>query len=272
MSWDQLLEPGLHSHHSDVETERFGCRVGRMTIGPGPMNEDELLAGIRDDTSEVLIVRYDAARLDLPAILARSRRTILPAGALVYWEKQIGVHEEPSPSDLEVRAADTWDTGVVSQLVREIIRSSFRDYGNHYAANPLFDRAAVLAGYEDWGVRSLIDDPRNVLVLTDRGAPIGLATLESAADGTHVEILLAGLVPAAQGKGLYATLLGACESLAASRGANRIVTSTQVHNVRVQRAWALQGLRPYASIETVHLVDGDLLLAASRRGRTDRAG
>jgi hypothetical protein len=32
-----------------------------------------------------------------------------------------------------------------------------------------------------------------------------------------------------------------------------------VHNVRVQRAWARFGLRPFAAVETVHLVDRALL-------------
>lgn len=258
MSWDQLLEPGVVVRHSPVEADRFGCTIDRVTIGPG-LVDDGLLAVIQDLSADVLIVRYDAARLEVPGILARSPRALVPAGALTYWEKEVSVDEPPAPSNLDVRSADALDLETVSMVVREIVGASFRDYGNHYTANPLLDRSAAQAGYEDWAVRSLTDDPSNVLVMMDGGEPMGLATLELGVDAGHLEILLAGLVPAAQGKGLYGTLLSACESVAAARGAHRVVISTQIHNVRVQRAWARHGLRPFAAIETVHLIDRELL-------------
>jgi ribosomal protein S18 acetylase RimI-like enzyme len=264
MSWDQLLEPGVTVRDSPVETDRFGCTIARVTIGPGPVDADHLLAVIRDLTSAVLVVRYDAARLDLPSTFARSRRAVVPAGTLTYWERSVSVADPPAPSNLQVLPADTMDLETVSALVREIVRASFLDYGNHYTANPLLDRSAALAGYEDWALRSLIGDPGNVLVMTDQGEPIGLATLESGADTGHLEILLAGLVPSAQGRRLYGSLLDACVRVAATRGARRVVISTQVHNVRVQRAWAREGLRPFAAIETVHLIDRDLFLASHK--------
>jgi RimJ/RimL family protein N-acetyltransferase len=261
MSWDQLLEAGVVVRDSPVETSRFGCSIERVTIGPGPVDVDRLLALIQDLSADVLVVRYDAARLELPGTFARSNRAVVPAGTLTYWEKAVSVTEPPAPSNIEVLSADELDLETVSGLVRGIVRASFSGYGNHYTANPLLDRSAALAGYEDWAVGSLNDDPHNVLVLLDQGEPIGLATLEPGADAGHLEILLAGLVPAAQGKRLYEALLHACERVAASRGSQRVVISTQVHNVRVQRAWARHGLRPFAAIETIHLIDRALLSA-----------
>lgn len=265
MSWDQLLEPGVVVRDSPLETERFGYSTTRLTIGPGPVDAGRLLATIEGLAADLVVVRYDAARLELAGVFARSGRAVLPAGALTYWEKPLAVAEPSRPTPppgIEVLTADTMDAEVVSALVQEIVRASFQDYGNHYLANPLLDPSAALAGYQDWAVRSLNANPGNVLVLTDRREPIGLATLESGADAGHLEILLAGLVPAAQGRRLYGSLLDGCERLAAARGARRMVISTQVHNVRVQRAWARQGLRPFAAIETVHLLDRALLLAS----------
>jgi GNAT superfamily N-acetyltransferase len=261
MSWDQLLRPGVVVCDSPVETERFGCSIERVTIGRGPIDVDRLVALIQERSADVLIVRYDAARLEVPGALARSPRALVAAGALTYWEKAVSGDEQRTPSKLDVRPADALDLKKVSMLVREIVRASFSDYGNHYTANPLLDDSAALSGYEDWAVRSLMGDPGNVLVMWDKREPIGLATLESGADAGHLEILLAGLVPAAQGKGLYGGLLDACESLAEARGAQRLIISTQVHNVHVQRAWARHGLRPFAAIETAHLIERDLLPA-----------
>lgn len=265
MSWDQLLEPGVIVRDSPLETERFGCSIQRVTIGPGSFDRDQLLAVIEDLPADVLIVRYDAARLELPVTFARSRRAVVPAGTLTYWEGPVSAGEprEPPESNLAVVSAETLDLETVSALLRDIVGASFRDYGNHYTANPLLDRSAATAGYQDWAVRSLRNDPGNVLVMTDGDEPVGMATLEPGADGGHFEILLAGLVPAAQGKRLYDALLGQCEAVAAARGARRVVISTQVHNVRVQRAWARHGLRPFAAIETVHLIDRNLLQGSS---------
>jgi RimJ/RimL family protein N-acetyltransferase len=81
----------------------------------------------------------------------------------------------------------------------------------------------------------------------------------------HTEILLAGLVPAAQGRRLYGDLLLAVERAAGEAGRERLVISTQVQNVRVQRAWARFGMRPFAAVETVHLVRPELLRAALGR-------
>jgi GNAT superfamily N-acetyltransferase len=270
MSWDQLLEPGVVVRDSQVETDRFGCSVVRVTIGPGLVDVDRLLAMIEDLTAEVLVVRYDAARLELPGTLARSRRAVVAAGTLTYWEEPVSDSGPREPSNLEVLSADTLNFETVSALVRDIVRASFRDYGNHYTTNPILDNSAALVGYEDWAIRSLNDEPGNVLVMLEAGEPIGMATLVPGARGDHLEILLAGLVPAAQGRRLYDTLLYGCEKVAVARGAQRLVISTQVHNVRVQRAWARHGLRPFAAIETVHLIDRDLLQGARATRFTQR--
>lgn len=261
MSWDQLLEPGVVVRDSPLETERFGCSIQRVTIGPGPVEVDRLLAVIEDLAADVLIVRYDAARLELAGTFARSRRAVIAAGALLYWEQPVSEAKPSGPSNLEVLPADTLDLEKVTALVREIVQTSFQDYGNHYTANPLLDRSAALAGYEDWAMRSLSGDPSNVLVMTDLGEPVGFAMVESGAEGRHLEILLAGIFPHLQGRRLYGSLLDTCERVAAARGAHQVVTSTQVHNIRGQRAWARQGLRPFASIETLHLINRDLLRA-----------
>jgi ribosomal protein S18 acetylase RimI-like enzyme len=282
MTWDQLLAPGVTVRDSPLETGRFGCSITRVTIGSGPVDPEQLLDLISEHPGDVLIVRYDASRLDLPGTFARSRRAVVAAGALTYWEKPVSAAGPPAGQnlealqpdrlepevlpanrpDLEVLPADGLDLETVTATVRQIVRASFLDYGNHYTANPLLDHSAALAGYEDWAVRTLRETPGNVLVMTDLGEPVGLATLEPGDDGRHLEILLAGLIPAAQGRRLYGALLDACESVAAARGAGRVVISTQVHNLRVQRAWARQGLRPFGAIETVHLIDRDLLLAS----------
>jgi len=265
VAWDELLTPGVELRPSAAESERFGLRVVRVSIGAGQVDVDELQSRLDDLEADVAVVRYDAARLGLGGALAQGGRLLLPAGSLTYWDKPAlpaSPGRRPDDSALSVVAAREGGGEGVEPVLRALVRASFADYGNHYTANPLFDNAAALDGYEEWAVRTLGSDPGNVLVLAEGGEPIGAATL--AEGGDHVEVLLAGLVPAAQGRRLYGTLLRACEDVAVERGLERLVISTQVHNVRVQRAWARAGLRPLAAVETVHLVRRTLL---DRRAR-----
>ncbi len=267
MAWDELLAPGVEIRPSAVESDRFGLFVVRVSIGAGQVDVDELESRLDALGADVAVVRYDAARLDLGGSLARGGRQLLPAGALTYWDKTARPALPDARSggpEVTVEPARAGTLREVAPVLRAIVRESFADYGNHYSANPLFDPAKALDGYEDWAVRTLDADPGNVLVLSEHGEPIGAATL--AEGGDHVEVLLAGLVPAAQGRHLYGNLLRACEDVALDRGLDRLVISTQVHNVRVQRAWARAGLRPFAAVETVHLVRRGLLDASVRSG------
>jgi len=262
VSWEELLAPGVTARPSPLETQRFGCTVARVTIGPGEVDGADLVAALDARDEQVLIVRYDAARLPLGGVLAGCARAVVPAGALTYWQAALPlpVADRAPDAALTVTPADRLhpeSREATTAVIREVVRDSFRGYGNHYTANPLLDDDAALDGYEEWALRTLADDPAEVLVLSHGDTPVGVATLETAAD--HVEILLAGLTTASQGQGWYGTLLAACAEVALQRGLARLVISTQVHNIRVQRAWARAGLRPFAAIETVHLVAPGLL-------------
>ena len=255
MSWDQLLEPGVVLRDSPVETDRFGCSIERVTIEPGPADVDRLLAVTQGLSADVLVVRYAAARLDLAGTFGRSphrhtcgyvdvlgeaglcRRvpgTVEPRGAL---------RGRAGPPD-DVRAGPEDRSGFIQGLCEPIhgesapgsFRSTSRIRG---LGSPLTDRR-----FEQ---RS-----RHV----GRRCAYRVRTLEVDAGAGHLEIPLAGLLPAAQGKRLHDILLDGCERVAVARGAQRVVVSTQAHNVRVQRAWAPQGLRPFAATETVPLIDG----------------
>lgn len=263
MAWDQLARPGSTLDESPLESARFGLDVARLTVGQGELDRKGLLEAVEASGAQVVVVRYDSRRQDVAALVASGRRAVIQTGALTYWE--IALADRLRTSPVEGMRVDTAATlfGAAgadpADVVRTVVRSSFADYGNHYTADPLLDRSAALAGYEDWAVRTLADDPGRVLVMAQAGRPAGAATVEMSANGADVEVLLAGLVPSAQGRGLYPHLLGACADVGASRGATRLVISTQVHNTRVQRSWARQGLRPFAAVETLHLVDRGLL-------------
>jgi GNAT superfamily N-acetyltransferase len=214
------------------------------------MDVDALLRAVKDDDSTVIVARYPAEQTWIARVLADSGRTLLPTAGLVYWATNASVDSSRAPAiDVVPVATATVD---VPALVEDLVREIFADYGTHYRFNPAFDPRAILDGYVEWAL-SCVDDPDcSILVVRDRGAVAGIATI--AWDGHQRDVLLAGIRPSHQGRGIYAALLEGCRQDARRHGAERLVISTQSHNTRVQRAWARAGWLPIDAFETVHLL------------------
>lgn len=281
MSWEDLTGAGVTHGASPAESERFGLSIGRVVVAEqdprattavvDPREEPasrELLDTLRRAHEDVLVVRWPARRVLLGAVAARSGRVIVPVGALTYWGTPADRLAASRPagdghSDTELAvtsAADLADDARTRavEVVRTVVEASFAGYGNHYTADPLLDPGLALEGYVEWAVRSLDTGDEDVLVLTADGAPVGVATLSLDRAGSDLEILLAGLVPAGQGRGWYGDLLAGVGRAAVDRGATRVIISTQAHNTGVQRAWARAGFEPFAAVETVHAIRAPL--------------
>jgi len=255
MSWDEHARPGLVVTGSPSETARFGLSFARATVGTADARQVAAALAAREE--DVVVVRLDASRRDVAAALAATGRVVLPAGTLVYWERPgtLGPLDAPAAPLRVVDAREPDAPGAAG--LDAVVGDSFAAYGNHYAANPLLDPALALAGYQEWARAALAADDHEVAFLLEGSGLVGAATLEVTPE--HVEILLAGLVGAAQGRGAYRALLAWCVAVAAQRDVPRVVISTQADNVRVQRAWARAGFVPFAAVETVHLVSPQLL-------------
>jgi RimJ/RimL family protein N-acetyltransferase len=277
MAWDDLTGRDVTYASSPVESARFGISVGRITVGYElaetpegyKLASRELAALLAQSTDAVLIARYPAKAIGLGAIITGARRDVVPAGQLTYWGADINPILDAAPAvvsnELDVVTAEDLTTqqhassDEVFQIVDTIVSDSFAGYANHYLANPLLDRDAALRGYQDWARRSF-ESSEGGLILRHRGTPIGIATFTTSVDGrSHLEVLLAGLVRAAQGHGHYAALIAGCAAAARRQDRKRLIISTQTHNIRVQRAWSKLGLRPFATIETVHVIRRGLL-------------
>ncbi|MER5326518.1 GNAT family N-acetyltransferase [Streptosporangium roseum] len=267
MAWHDVSDGGpLRIQESPLESARFGCAVQRLTV---PTGSGSSISAVREavagSPADVIVLRYPAEHVGWFAELTTLGRTAVLADCLVYWRLRVGEGRTPEPSrDLRTT------TSVAPAAVRKLVSDIFASYGNHYMANPLFDAAKALAGYREWALRSATEG--RCLALRSRseregeGEPrlLGLATLEDAADGSPTEILLAGVVSGAQGRGLYAHLLKAVEDRTRARGGKEVVISTQGHNTRVQRAWARYGFEPVQALLTVHLIRSRLLRGPER--------
>jgi ribosomal protein S18 acetylase RimI-like enzyme len=258
MSWASLTGDEVALVDSPAETARFGVTMARLTVGTAA-----------DAATRAAALDRALAGAGADVAVAASGRDVLPAGALVYWELVPSRRREvPPPADglTVVGPEDPRAPADLARAVTAVVEASFTGYANHYTVDPLLDDAAALAGYVEWARHATTAGPGDqgvgTLTLLHAGEAVGVATTAvgpEAGGGHHVEVLLAGVAAAWQGRGWYPVLLDAVAARAFAGGAVRLVISTQVHNTRVQRAWARLGLEPYAAVETVHAVRRGLL-------------
>jgi ribosomal protein S18 acetylase RimI-like enzyme len=91
-----------------------------------------------------------------------------------------------------------------------------------------------------------------VLLVEVDGAVVGFLTLRFNND-LESEIVLNGVDPEYQRRGLYSALVEAALALSSTRGATRCIVSTQLTNRSVQRVWARLGFELSAARHTFHL-------------------
>lgn len=253
MGWADTRATTVSLAASASESARFGHPVERLSVGGGwasVLTREQLVARVRElidgSTARTVILRYPSESTFLARDLAGHRRLVYPAGSLLYWERPTA--GAVPDGDVELLHPDD------AREASAVIAASFDGYVNHYHANPLIDEAVVTDGYLEWAASSITSTQNRVFVVRDGGAIAGVATVEAPAGASHWEILLAGIDPRAQGKGLYLTLVRGILAAAAAEGVELVVISTQSHNIAVQRAWAKLGFSPAATIETAHLV------------------
>ncbi|MEO6018622.1 MAG: GNAT family N-acetyltransferase [Knoellia sp.] len=243
------------SWHSAVESARFGLDIGRVVVGydvtDAASADSRVSEELRSSTEDLLILRWPAHFTRLGAAVAHSDWLTFPADTLTYWEAAPSalLMEGELEEGLEI-VRSTTVSKATEEAIAAVLSDSFAAYGSHYSANPRLDATQGLAGYIEWACAAYRADPGNVILLHRASQPIGVATMTGSDEDLEVE--LAGLTSAAQGQGLYPRLLAAVGQVAAKEGFSRVIISTQVHNVRVQRAWVRAGMKPFAAVSTVH--------------------
>lgn len=234
---------------ADAESRRFGLCVarGRATAADAAALVDEMLALAVD----VAIVRVDATDDAAAQAFAAHGLSPLHADGLVTW----GIDLAPdalAPAAVAVgtlRDARSDDAAAIERLVATV----FRDYPNHYRANPWFDPAGALAGYAEWALAHIGRADRTCWVHEVEGRVVGLACAALDAASGVASGNLHGVDPAHARRGIYRAMIRATLAHYAAQGARSFSIATQVGNLAVQRAWAGLGLSPRRCEQTFHL-------------------
>lgn len=231
---------------SALDTERWGAvtaKASRVTAASLP----EALAYCRANRVSFLVARCPAD--DLAAAQAMEREGFILTDTLCYYARRLGLQPAADTPAVRIRPYAPGDeAGVVA-----VARHSFSGYQGHYHADPRLDRARCDAVYSDWAERSCLSrDVADEVLIGDSGTSVvAFATLRlnSADEGEGV---LFGVAPQAQGQGIYRSLMVAGMNWCHGRGCSRMVVSTQVTNIAVQKVWVRLGFEPATAQYTFH--------------------
>jgi GNAT superfamily N-acetyltransferase len=232
---------------SAIDQERFGIATAKAMV-TSVDDADRAIDESRVLGAKMLIVRCPASELHAAQRLEERGCRIMDV--LVYYSRDLKKSPIPADtSDIAMYNARSDD----ADKIEAVARDSFKGYIGHYHADPRLDRAACDAVYTSWARRSVLsrDVADEVLVAHDGGEVRGFATLRlnSLEEGEGV---LFGVAPSYQGRGAYRAFMIGGMQWCVIKGATRMVVSTQVTNIAVQKVWTRLGFEPQKSYLTFH--------------------
>lgn len=232
---------------SAIDKERFGVVIARSTDFTVETLKDTLRF-CQENAVRMLVAR--CASENLPAAQAMENAGGLLMDTLVYYACALGSplpEEEPGDSVRLLRPGE-------ADEVRSVAAAAFRGYFGHYHADARLDRAKCDEAYVSWAHRSCLDRgvASRVLVAERRGRIAGFLTLLERGPEEQ-EIILNGVDPSFQRRGIYRALVRAAMGQAQRDGAKRLSVSTQLTNIGAQKTWSRLGLEPARSYYTFHL-------------------
>jgi GNAT superfamily N-acetyltransferase len=233
----------------ELERARFGHRMARLILDSdcGPADSEKIVEMCRLSGVEMLTVRVPTDKVALvQALEALEFRSM---DCLVYYECPTKDLPAVKPSTVEIREA----TGEDAAGVANVAQLCFTDYFGHYHADARLDRAKVSEAYVDWAERSCADRKvaSCVYVAIVDGTVAGFITLRQNSP-TEGEGVLNAVHPNFAGAGIYGQLITRSKQWCQDNGMKRMVISTQIDNLKVQRAWSNRGFRLYKSYYTLH--------------------
>lgn len=232
---------------SDIDRQRFGIMVASAhDVSADAV--DAVEAFCVENQVEMSIVRVPTT--DLLAVQKLEDIGYRLMDTLVYYAFKFDKKAIPEDTSAhQIRTAQADDVTAVTAIAIE----SFKGYFGHYHADPRLPNDKCDEVYVDWAQKSV--QSRNVadevLVVSNNGQLDGFATLRQNTENEGEGVLF-GVAPRAQGQGIYRTMMIHGMQWSQQRGHQRMVVSTQVTNIAVQKVWARLGFEMDRGYYTLH--------------------
>lgn len=232
---------------SPLDEERFGMVTAKVSYISGVDDIAHIDQFCAKNAVKLVIARVDVNALEVVQALEDRQYRLMDT--LVYWVRDLNrAPAEAIDSPFYIRDATRDDIPAIG----DVAAASFAGYAGHYHADPNLPPEKCDEVYIDWAKRSVTDAQLAgcVRVVEDDGEVIAFMTYRTVnGDG---EIVLGGILPEHQRRGIYQTLLGDGIFWCSQQGAEKIWFSTQITNVAVQRVWTRLHFVPHHAQYTLH--------------------
>jgi GNAT superfamily N-acetyltransferase len=231
---------------SQLDSERFGVRTARAHIVPGSL--PQVLADCEEQSIDLLIAR--SATCDPVEAQQMQSHGFLLMDTLLYYAFDLS--RKVIPHDMgrfTVRPLLPTDEDQIPLVAGE----AFKGYMGHYHSDARLDRHKCDQVYISWAERSaaLKSAADEVLVAECDRKVVGFGTLRLNSP-QEAEGLLFAVTPEYQGRGVCRGLMIHSLRWCESQGAKRMLISTQLTNVSMQKVWCRLGFEPSHSYYTFH--------------------
>ena len=232
---------------SQLDHERFGIRTAKTFI----KTPQEIQAAVEE--AQMLNVRLLIARSYVSEIrLAQKMESngFFLTDTLVYYAYDLTKKTIPADaSSNEIRPVLLEE----ADRVKKVAEKAFKGYFGHYHADEKLDSRQSDEVYTDWAKRACLERTQNdeVFVAIVDNEIMGFATMRLN-DIREGEGVLFAVDPAMQGKGIYRSFILAGLTWCYEKGCDKMVVSTQINNIAVQKVWTRTGFEPLHAYYTFH--------------------
>jgi RimJ/RimL family protein N-acetyltransferase len=232
---------------SSIDEERFGIRTARALVS----SLEELRSAndfCRANDVTLLIARCPTSQTQTAQEM--EREGFLLMDTLVYYTRDL--EKTPLPSDQPNASIRLIRPGE-EEAVKAIATETFGDYLSHYHSDDRLDRAKCNEVYPSWAYRSCVsrEVADDILIAEMDGSVVGFVTLQLSSPQEGA-VVLGGVSHSAQGYGIYRSFLIRGMDWLLSKGATRMIVSTQITNIAVQKVWARIGFELAHAKYTFH--------------------
>ncbi|HOS46624.1 MAG TPA: GNAT family N-acetyltransferase [Paludibacter sp.] len=233
---------------SDIDEKRFGVR----TAWAKDVTSDSLpriLSFSKEHKVNFLIARCNTSEIRAAQAMENNGFQIMDT--LLYYVFNLNIKDNlpVDKNNVMIRLFQPNDLEDIKKTAAE----SFNGYFGHYHEDEKLNKDDCDAVYVDWVYNACFsrDESNDVCVAAVDGNIVGfgLMRLNSSDEG---EWVLGGIHPDYQGRGIYRSMILFILKWCKSKGANRMVISTQIDNLGVRKVWARLGFEPTHSYYTFH--------------------
>ena len=234
---------------SKLDTERFGINVAKA-VNFSLTDLDEINSFCSKEQVELLIARVSSDDIFIVQKLEDDDYRLMDT--LVYYKFDYA--KKPSPQiTTAYRVENISGINEFAPKISEIAGQAFHGYFGHYHADSRLDKSMCDDIYIDWAYRSCLDlDVASAVLAAFVEEEIaGFVTLKIRSE-TLGELVLSGVSPSLQKRGLYQSLIFAGMEWFHNNGMDQSILSTQINNISVQKVWARLGFEMDHSFYTFH--------------------